>query len=241
MPSFYPAVSSKSYINVLYAMCIELENYFSRFLNGDQSRIIYASTDYALVKRSGTQPDWSNANLPFINYKMDSKEFGGQRNWFNMESFSQGVFVPELRKKLRISPITISFDCSYWTSRDDDYQYVSDMLILDAAAETKIAFDLDFNGTIVKNIGIITFELDTSQKFTESDWLERNDIRSLGINPKVQTFLPISTTEGFCIPKKVLIDFCVKKELFSDSVDGKSEEELLEATIDHFNKKITIV
>lgn len=238
MPSFYPQVSNKNYANIFYAMCIRLDEYFASFLNGDQSRVVYSSTDYALVKRSGTQSNWSNANLPFINYRMDGKEFGGQRSWYSFEAHTQGVFVPELRKKLRIIPISISLDATYWTSRDDDYQYVSDMFLLNAAGETKLKYELDFSGTIVENIALIDFELDTSQKFLEMDWLEKNDVRSIGINPKIQTFLPIENSEGFCIPKKVLIDFCVKKEIGDET---NTHKELLETTIDHFNKKITIL
>jgi len=240
MPSFYPRVSSGAYVNVLYAMCIKLDEYISKkILNNDSSRIIYSSTDYALIKRSGTN-EWNNANLPFVNYKMDGKEAGGVRNWFSMEAFSQGIFIPELRKKLRIAPTTISFDCSYWTSRDDDFQYVTDTMILDAMAESKFSFPLDFAGTIVDNIAILDFELDTSPKFTETDWLEKNNIHCLGMNIKAQTFLPLDNAEGFCIPKKVLIDFCIKKEIINEG-DVVEYEELLEATIDHFNQTITII
>jgi hypothetical protein len=237
MPSFYPRVSSGAYVNVLYAMCIKLDEYISKkILNNDSSRIIYSSTDYALIKRSGTN-EWNNANLPFVNYKMDGKEAGGVRNWFSMEAFSQGIFIPELRKKLRIAPTTISFDCSYWTSRDDDFQYVTDTMILDAMAESKFSFPLDFAGTIVDNIAILDFEFDTSPKFTETDWLEKNNIHCLGMNIKAQTFLPLDTAEGFCIPKTLLMDFLVKKDIINQG-EVVEYDEALEFTIDHFNQTI---
>lgn len=241
MPSFYPQVANKSYVNVFYSLCIKLDEYLSKkILNGDNTRIVYSSTDYALVKRSGLNKDWSNANLPFVNYKMDDKTFGGTRNWFSMEAYSQGIFIPELRKKLRVVPISISFDASYWTSRDDDYQYVTDMMILDAAAESKFSFPMDFNGTIIDNIAIMDFNFDTSPKFTETDWLEKNNIHSFGINPTIQTWLPIDNAQGFCIPKKILMDFCIKKDIYGEG-EIVEYEELLTATIDHFNKSITII
>jgi len=114
------------------------------------------------------------------------------------------------------------------------------MLLLDAASETKLKFELDYNGTIVDNIAIIDFNFDTSPKFIESDWLEKNNIHSFGINPTVQTWLPIDNVNGFCIPKKILIDFCVKKDIINEG-EVVEYDELIEATIDHFNKTITII
>ena len=238
MPSFYSQVANKSYVNVFYALCIALDEFFAKiYLNNDDKRIVYSTTDYALIKRSGQSDTWSNANLPFINYKMSGKEAGGSRNWFSMEAFSQGVYVEELRKKIRIAPISITLDCSYWTSRDDDFQYATDKTLIDNLAETRIRYFLDFNGVEVANIAIIDFELDTSIKFTEQDWLEKNNINCLGLNPAIQTFLPLDTVEGFCIPKKVLIDFCVKKSL-ANNVESLEGEQLFELVIDHFNKTI---
>ena len=70
---------------------------------------------------------------------------------FQWKLFSQGVYVEELRKKLRIVPISITLDCSYWTSRDDDFQYAIDKTLIDNSAETKIKYFLDFNGTCFKH------------------------------------------------------------------------------------------
>lgn len=239
MPSFYPQVANKNYVNVFYALCIALDEFFAKmYLNNDDKRIVYSTTDYALIKRSGQSETWSNANLPFLNYKMSGKEAGGNRNWFSMEAFSQGVYVEELRKKLRIAPISITLDCSYWTSRDDDFQYAIDKTLIDNSAETRLRYFLDFNGTLVSNIAIVNLELDASIKFTEQDWLERNNINCLGLNPTIQTFLPLDTVDGFCIPKKVLIDFCVKKEL-TNNVEAIEEEELFELVVNHFNQTIT--
>lgn len=241
MASFYKSVVNKAYINIFYALNIALDSYLSEhLLEGDSSRIVYSSTEYALVKRSGQQ-QWNNANLPFINYRMDDKTLGGSRNWFSFEAYSQGVYVDALRRKLRLIPVSISYDASYWTGRDDDYQFATDMMLSDAAAETKLEYYLDYNGTIVKNIAILNFNFDTSPQFSERDWLEKNNIWSFSINPSVQTFMPVDNVTGFCIPKKILFDFCVKKDLIIDgqAIEAIEQETLMEFVVDHINQTIT--
>lgn len=239
MGSFYASVDNNSYMNVFYALNITLELYLAKILlNNDLSRIVYSSTDYALIKRSGQQ-EWNNAALPFVNYKMTTKEFGGARNWFSMEAFSQGIYISELRKKLRISPITISYDMSFWSSRDDDYQYALDKLLIESSSETKLEFTMDYNGIEVGNIAIITFDLDSSNRFTESDYLERNNIWSFGINPSIQTFLPAANASGFCIPKKLLIEYAVYSGELNNPEDLEYEK-LYEYTINHLNQTVTI-
>lgn len=240
MGSFYPKVDRGTYMNVFYAMNIALDAYLTnRLLNGDTTRLVYASTDYALVKRSGQQK-WNNANLPFINYKQSDKDFGGERQWFSFEAFSQGVYIPELRTKMRITPVTFNYDCTFWTSRDDDFQYASDMMLIDNSYETKLKFDMEYNGVILSNVGIVSFDLDASPRFSEQDWLEKNNIHALGLNPSIQTFLPVENNKGFCIPKRVLIDFILKKDLIPAS-DGEviTYEDALELTVDHFNQIVT--
>lgn len=238
MASFYKSVVNNSYVNTYYALCIALDDYLSnRLLEGDSSRIVTSNTSYALRKRSG-QNEWNNANLPFINYKMDEKTFGGKRNWFSMEAYAQGIYVAELRKKLRVTPISISFDATYWTSRDDDYQYATDMLLSDAAAETKLKFTMNFGDALISNIAILDFNFDTSPQYTEEDWLINNQIMSFTINPTVQTFMPISNIEGYCIPKTVLLDFLVKKDIINEG-EVIEYDQAFQFTVDHINQTIT--
>ena len=61
---------------------------------------------------------------------------------------------------------------------------------------------------------------------------------SLDLNSTIQTFVPLDTADGFCIPKTVLIDFCVKKEL-ANNVEVLEKQELFELVVNHFNKTIT--
>ena len=121
---------------------------------------------------------------------------------------------------------------------DIDFQYALDTILLDAAAETKLKYQLDFNGTIVNNIAIVNFDLDSSPRFQEKEWLEQNHIQSFSLDFNIQTWLPIDTADGFCIPKTLLMDFATKREL----IDGTEEVEydtLLQFTIDHYNQVIT--
>ena len=39
MPSFYPQVANKNYVNVFYALCIALDEFFAKiYLNNDDKR-----------------------------------------------------------------------------------------------------------------------------------------------------------------------------------------------------------
>jgi len=58
----------------------------------------------------------------------------------------------------------------------------------------------------------------------------------------MQTFLLLDNRTGFCIPKKVLIDFAVKKDLIPLS-DGEVIEytEVYEMVVDHLNQNVSLV
>jgi len=245
MASFYNDVGSNNaestYKNTYYALQIALDDYLSdRLLQGDSTRIVESTTEYALIKRSG-QNEWNNANLPFVNYKLTGKDTGGDRMWFSNEAYSQGIYIDEIRKKIRMVPVSFDVDCTYWSGRDDDWQYATDVMLFEKAAETKLSFYLDYDGTLVKDIAIINFNFDTSMRFTESNWLEQNNIHTFGINPTVQTFLFQANDKGFCIPKTVLIDFLTKKKIISTNEEIISYDSLLKLTIDHLNKTVTPV
>jgi hypothetical protein len=211
MPSFYNNVRANTYKNLTYALNIVLEEFLSRkYLERKLDRVIYSSTDFALVKRSSKE-QWNNANLPFINYRVSNKENNGERNWATFEGASQGVFIDELKSKINFVPISISYDCTYWTNRFEDYNYISDLLLEDNALETKVPFELQYNDTLVRFPGIMSLNLDTSPQYSETDWLEKNNMHSISINPTVQTFLPITRTSSFGIPKTVIHDFYSNK------------------------------
>lgn len=232
--SFYQSVRANNYINTFYALNIALDTYFSNLLlEKDSSKIVYSSTDFALIARS-RKTEWNNANIPFLNYKLDTKENNGDRPWANYELMSQGVYSPELKKKIRLYPVSFSYDSTLWLQQEIDYQYATDLLLQQVATETKLEFFLDVNGTSIKNIAVINFSLDTSVKFTEKDWLEQNKIKAIGLNPTIQTWVPVTSTDGFCIPKSVLINFTSKKNF---DVNLDNYDEMLTATVDHFNEE----
>jgi len=211
MPSFYNNVRANTYKNVTYALNIALEGYFyNLLLENDSSRVIYSSTDFALVKRSSKE-QWNNANLPFINYKVSNKEKDGNRNWNSFQAASQGVYIDELKSKINFIPISISYDSTYWTNRFEDYNYVSDLLLEQDSLETKFRFYLEYNGIEVPFIGIVSLSLDTSPQYSEMDWLEKNNMHSISINPTIQTFLPITKAASFGIPKTVIHEFYSNK------------------------------
>jgi hypothetical protein len=91
----------------------------------------------------------------------------------------------------------------------------------------------------MKNMAIMVYEEDTSIRFTEKDWLEQNNIHAVGLNPTIQTWMMFDNVEGFCIPKTLLINYLVKKDLIPAS-DGDVIEyqEAMRLVIDHQTETI---
>lgn len=217
----------------LYSLNIALESKFAfDFFNKDASRVIMATTQFALRKRS--QDDTINSlNFPFMNLKAVKIKPQTSRNWFNTWANVDGIYIPELARKIKIMPITIEYEATIWLHRDDDMQYVFQKLSYDNAIETIVPYYINVAGQDMKMPSTVDYELSYEPEYKETDWLKKNSIHTITVNPSVQS-LYIQDNLDICIPTKVLMEFAVNNQL-----DEEATSETLQFVIDKYAETVT--
>ena len=237
MASYY---ENQNFLNTTYALDIALESHFAGQLFPEEvdptDRIIYASNNYAMRRRAELEHkkgNRTNLNLPFMNYHLNDFNFG-QQTWWNNELFSRGVFIDEIGIKVRISPVLLAYEATFWCHRHEEALY----------AFTESRFDADSKTTIIPEITIeerdIPFpgqlgytDLSFRPQYTEQDWLDRNKIHSIALDFEVQTFIMKADTE-FTIPEKVILEF----NTLHGIANTETNVETISAIIDHFNEEV---
>lgn len=222
-----------SFINVLYIIDLSLISHFSSMLfGGDQTRVIYASNDYAFRKRSDN--NISNLNLPFMNFRLKSHEVGERIRW-NLPSNSQGVFIDELDAKVRFSPILLNYEASIWFHRDFDIKYAFNEIVWDSDNKTLLrphatinTVDVDFPA----HLGYSGPSLDP--QYNEKDWLEKNNIHSATIDFEIQSFA-LKTNTDVTIPTDLLFNFASHIEPLDENY-----LEALQFTINHLTDEVEL-
>lgn len=240
MAVFYPALSSNSFRNTIFALNIAAQKHFGDYLlEGDYSRIIYASNNYALRERSRNKP-WSNLLLPFMSYRIRKITPNSDRRWWNHTLNVSGIYIPELKRKVRVQPITVAYDSSLFMHREDEMMYTFSEAAWDDSNETILIPQIQIDGEIVNMIGVLgigQMGLEFESEYKENDWLERNKIHAVTLDFEFQTFI-IKDNLDISIPDKVLFTFASMNDL---DVDGsESHEELTELVIDHYAETNTV-
>ena len=208
-----------SFLNSIHSANIALwDHYASMFFDGDINRIIYCSSDHAFKKRAREQEN-NSLNLPFMNFKIEPDGIvnGGERNWWNMASNTSGMYIDELKRKLRLQPIEIEYDSKLYIHAESDLQYAMSILHWDDSNETLLKPLLyieteDHQQHTIENIGVLRYRASFDADYNESDWLERNKIRVIDINMTLETFMVLENFR-FGIPNKVILDMVISKDI----------------------------
>lgn len=236
--SFYHLEDGNTnFINTLYSLNNALEKkYIDMLLNSEAGRIIYAKNNFAMRKRAIGDNDTvgqplNNLNLPFMNYKVKGSTNKTERPWFNMIASVEGIYVPELERKLRIQPVTIEYDATLWLYRDDDTQYAWNKLIFDQAVETIVRYSVEILGQEVSCIAIVNYNLQKDPLYGEAEWIEKNQIHSISLDFEVQTFL-IESNVNICIPQQVLFSFAAMNEI---DVANLTPADIKVLMVNHYN------
>lgn len=199
-----------SFRNAIYSLNIAIETHFAGLLfDNDLNRIIYSSTDYSFRKRA-QENTWNNANLPFINYYVDDIENNNDLQHFNHVANIEGIYIDELDRKLRITPIRVQYDMSFWCHTDYDLQFMTYEVLYDDSNETLIPYYLNIDGKQIKNYGTLGYNLQYKPQFDENDWLERNEIQGMKLDISVDTFL-IKDNLDVALVETVIFDFLTAK------------------------------
>ena len=218
--------------NTVYALNLKIEEHYSSLLlEGDATRIIYSDNSQALRKRAKDQ-DWY---LPFMNYKVNKIDGNTNRPWWNHYMNIAGVYIPELERKLRYTPIKVTYDSTLFLHRDDSLQYTIAKIIGDDSNETILSPIITIDDQEIQLQAILSYNFDYEPEFTESDWLDKNNIHSITLNFEFDYQIISDNTSNFGIPDTVLFEW---GRLHND---GDILDNTYEFMIDRFNETVTQV
>lgn len=229
--SFY---ANKAFINVAYAIDIALFSHLSNLLlDGDQTRMIYSSNAYSMRKRSDDNN--GDLNFPFINFKTINYE-PGLRIWWNSSAWTKGIFVPEISAKVKIFPITLSYECSFWCHRDDELRYAITELIYDADNKTILKPNIEIESEIINFPALVDYSPSFEPEYDEQSWLEQNNIHTISMDFTIDTF-GLKTNSNISIPQSVLFNFIVENDL-DKSLNSDDYDEMYELVVDHLTETV---
>ena len=238
LSSFY---NDPSFLNSIYSLNISLEQYYAnRILNGDGSRIIWASNQYSFFRRAQLNNSSGNndLNLPYINYWLKDIQPQTTSRW-TLPGQAQGLFVDEIQSAIRVNPWGLGYEATYFANRQDDTLYAFQRLAYDSTIKTTVDYTIavnDQNGNPVNLLfrGVIHLTgLVYNPQYMEQEWLERNKIFSIAMDFTVDTFL-VYGNQDVAIPLEVIFTF---NSLHGDG-NSISEVEQKNAVVDYFNKDV---
>lgn len=235
------------FINVYYSTIICMFNYFTENLfPDDPSRIIYASNDFAFRRRlqlnsrdNVSEFQIQSLNMPFMNFSIEASGMSSKtdRDWKSNQLEVSGVMDWTIKKKIRMTPIKLSFEATFFSDKEIDIQYIISKLFWDDALETVLKPELEIDGQKFSNIGVMAgYNLQYRPRYNEKEWLDKNKIRTIPMNFAVDTFLLQTDQDKFWIPKEVLFSFATSQNL--NTHEWTDYDLLLRGVIDHIEKDV---
>jgi len=194
---------------ILVALKLAIETYFYNIIfNNDPNRIVYSTTDYALRRRSESSI-WSNALLPFMNYRETDISIDNDRGWASFRNLKKGVYIPDLGQVVRFTPVTLEFDTTLWFATERDINIAYQKLLDDTSGETAINYSIKVFDKELPLYGLLEYtDLKYKPNFDENEWLLSNKISTISLGFKIQTMLPrIDNEPEYGISEKVILSY----------------------------------
>ena len=211
--------STKAYYNTLLASSIAIKDRFSSMLfRNDLSRIIYAQNEYCFKERLA-RTKTEDLQIPFMNYYLKgiSKETSPRSLWNNANQVQGmlGDYEYTLGYKLKLVPITLQFEGTIFYSQPYDTIYAQQRLSFDQANESIIYSYYDapnvtvsgYDSVQIKVPNFIVYDPDYNPTYTENDWLESNEIFSIGIDFDIITYFLYSDDTEIALSKELILNF----------------------------------
>jgi len=195
-----------------YRMAIEMS--FVEFMKErvleketDNSRILYAPNENCFRKRL-EQTTTNNLDMPFVNYKLKTFQYDNSFNWNQYVQYEHGIYLEELGQVVKIMPVLLEYEATFWCNRDDELRYATTNTIFkQGASESKIEYNVTINNNQLQLLGKQTFsDTGIDSEYTERDWLEKNKIHSLSLSSEIKTFVFLTDTD-ISITEQALLEF----------------------------------
>lgn len=230
-----PYYDLTNFRNTIYSLNLAIETHYANLLlEGDATRIIYSDNSQALRKRAANQ-DWNTLYLPFMNYKVSKITGQTDRPWWNHLMNISGIWIEELQRKIRYTPVKVNYESTLFLHRDDSLQYAISTILVDDSNETILKPTITIDGEDLQLYGVLGYNFDYDPKYQESDWLEKNKIHSITLDFEFDYQIIQDNTTGFGIPETVLLEW---GRLHND---GDILDDTYQFMVDRFNETVTQV
>jgi hypothetical protein len=235
MPEYVPSDSfqvkgrtffNKPFFNVILSTNIAIYKYLADlYFDGGMERIVWASTDMMFRKRQeqlavrkqnhSPKDTLGILDMPFCSFRLtqDGVNAGADRNWWNASLNVEGMWVEELGRRVRITPMTLSYEACFICQHDTDLYWAQNANVWDKAQETIVESSIDAvapDGAVhtLKNIIIYDAAAHMNAQYGESDWLEKNKLQTITMDIQCQTWaIAEDKNHRYCVTRKVLLDF----------------------------------
>ena len=242
-------------LNVIASTTLAMFDYFESFLfnmktdKNPSNRIVFSKNEFAFRERLRDQRKSENSelqantlNMPFMNFGISSISLSDSRLMASYYYKNTGIYLSELGKKFRFFPVEIQYEGTFFTTSAADAQIVLAKFFKQASTQTILKPVLYYDGKEIANFAELNFsDVTYDGEYSESDWLEKNRIHTVGFNISVMTYFidtdpGIDAEEGeddYWLTKKIILDFSSKL-----AIKKGSEEETLTATVDHILQQV---
>ena len=206
----------------------ELWKFIANLLfDGDTTRVRYASNAYAF--RSRSDKEGGNLDLPFANFRTSQGgfSFSNDQGWYTAPLRGNGIWIPELETSIQLVPVVLEYEASFWCSMEHELQVAAERLIFNKYDNIGIPFDMSINGFDIKFPARIINEdreIEWDSEYNEDDWLEQNQIRNIGFDFEVMTYMPKTNTDiSYSVTEKAILEFGAVR-----NIDDVTESDFIE-------------
>jgi hypothetical protein len=233
---------NKPFFNVILSTNIAIYKYLADlYFEGNMERVVWASTDSMFRKRQeqlavrkqnhNPKDNLGILDMPFCSFKLiqDGVNEGTDRNWWNAALNVEGIWMEELKRRVRITPMTLSYEACFICQHDTDLYWAQNANIWDKAQETIVESFIDAIGPdgishTLKNIIIYDAAAHMNTQYNESDFLEKNKLQTITMDIQCQTWaMAEDTNHRYCVTRKVMFDFLEGSGYLPNLIHGEGD------------------
>jgi hypothetical protein len=224
MPNDYFAAKGnpffkKNFYSTVLSTNIAVMQYLADTLfDGDLGRIVWASNDKTFKRRQEQvikrSPAIGTLDMPYCSFRLsqDGAEKATQRPWFNQALNVEGIWMEDLGRKVRVTPVQIRYEGVVCVQHNTDLYLLQQILLWDASNEKLLKPVLETvsdSGETqeVKNIAVVYLTPHMNTRFAEDDWVRNNRIQAIDLDIQVDTYLLLDNREGYWITVKSGLQF----------------------------------
>jgi hypothetical protein len=236
------AFFNKPFFNVILSTNIAIYKYLANlYFDGEMERIVWASTDMMFRKRQeqlavrkqnhNPKDTLGILDMPFCSFRLtqDGINEGTDRTWWNAALNVEGIWVEELGRRVRITPMTLNYEACFICQHDADLYWAQNANIWDKSRESVVESFIDAVGPdgaihTLKNIIIYDATAHMNAQYSESDWLEKNKLQTITMDIQCQTWaMEEDKHHRYCVTRKVLFDFLEGSGYLPNLVHGEGD------------------